>query len=525
MKFDMNRRLAIRPALGLVMMISIMTTAGAGVLETLLMPGDVIEGHAKFETECNKCHEKFGQTNQNRFCVTCHKEVGKDIETKAGFHGRMKNIGTVECRSCHTEHKGRQADIVLLDKERFDHSATDFLLTGAHNSVACVNCHKPEQKYRDAKNQCVDCHKSNDPHEGRLGAKCASCHNETSWTKAKFDHEKTKFPLRGSHQTISCAACHPNDSYKKIPTDCISCHRINDIHNGRYGDKCETCHGVKKWAEISFDHNRHTKYPLEGLHAKVGCNSCHRGNLYKDKLQTTCISCHANDDRHKGRYGDTCQNCHAVTGWPKVTFDHGIKTRFGLKGKHQKVACDTCHQGNIYRDKLATECFACHQRDDKHNGQEGKRCERCHNESDWGGKIVFDHGLTRFPLIGQHAIAPCEECHLSSAFKGAPLECAVCHQADDVHKQTLGTSCAQCHNPNDWALWRFDHDTQTDYKLDGAHAGLTCKACHKVSVTKKIELATSCNSCHGAEDVHRGRFGTRCERCHTTKSFKDIKIN
>ena len=51
--------------------------------------------------------------------------------------------------------------------------------------------------------------------------------------------------------------------------------------------------------------------------------------------------------------------------------------------------------------------------DDVHKGQVGKKCERCHNQSGWTKEVFFDHDLARFPLIGIHAITPCEECHLS----------------------------------------------------------------------------------------------------------------
>ncbi len=41
------------------------TLAAASSLETLIMPGKVINGHAKWETACEKCHEPFRKTMQN----------------------------------------------------------------------------------------------------------------------------------------------------------------------------------------------------------------------------------------------------------------------------------------------------------------------------------------------------------------------------------------------------------------------------------------------------------------------------
>jgi len=48
---------------------------GAGKVETLVMPGPVTAAHAKFETECRKCHELFSRASQNQLCLSCHKDV------------------------------------------------------------------------------------------------------------------------------------------------------------------------------------------------------------------------------------------------------------------------------------------------------------------------------------------------------------------------------------------------------------------------------------------------------------------
>ncbi len=71
-------------------------------------------------------------------------------------------------------------------------------------------------------------------------------------------------------------------------------------------------------------------------------------------------------------------------------------------------------------------------------------------------------------------------------------------------------------------LWQFDHNTQTAYKLEGAHEGLDCQACHQKPITRDDLLSNSCALCHQEDDAHEGRFGQHCERCHTAESFKKI---
>ena len=499
----------------------------AASVETLLMPGKLIEGHAKYETQCSKCHTRLGSAGQNTLCLDCHKEVKHDIEEKSGFHGRVPGIGKRECKTCHTDHKGRDYDIVGLEITMFDHSTTDFELRGKHKGLQCGRCHvgkadKP-MKYRDAPGQCIDCHKKDDAHKGRLGKKCGDCHTAVSWHRdSSFDHSKTRFPLHEAHKKVSCASCHPNEQYKGISTQCSVCHSINDVHHGRYGTKCQDCHNEKDWKEIRFDHDKDTKYPLKGRHRQVSCGACHGEDIYA-KLKKQCVACHKTDDFHRGRFGDKCDKCHDESKWDSIAFDHDKDTDYVLRGRHARTSCFACHRTDIYAE-LDSACLACHRADDVHKGQQGKHCETCHNETGWSHRVSFDHDITKFPLLGMHALASCQDCHLSKSYKDVRTGCADCHQSDDVHKRRLGTGCALCHNQNSWKVWRFDHNRQTDFKLDGAHEKLHCYACHRRPVEGKLDLPGTCYQCHEDDDVHLGRFGQRCERCHTTEAFDDIRI-
>ena len=84
-------------------------------------------------------------------------------------------------------------------------------------------------------------------------------------------------------------------------------------------------------------------------------------------------------------------------------------------------------------------------------------------------------------------------------------------------------SCGRCHNPNGWPLWVFDHDRETGFALDGAHAGIDCHGCHSERAARRGWLSKSCHACHKVDDVHRGEFGRACDRCHTTTSFREVR--
>ncbi len=246
--------------------------------------------------------------------------------------------------------------------------------------------------------------------------------------------------------------------------------------------------------------------------------------MSKKGLPTNCYSCHNNDDAHKGRNGNKCGDCHKPSSWGKQKFDHNKKTDFPLLGKHGKVSCNACHKGDIYKEELSTKCIDCHKKDDVHKGRQGKNCNSCHNEKGWNSNVIFDHDITDFPLIGIHAAAQCEECHLDTEFGTTPSGCNACHADDDVHKTRLGTDCETCHSPNSWFTWFFDHDRATRFAIDGAHEDLGCYDCHRTSSTGKLKASTDCITCHRSDDIHNRQFGGQCDDCHNTNSFKGTKI-
>ncbi|PKO48660.1 MAG: cytochrome C [Betaproteobacteria bacterium HGW-Betaproteobacteria-4] len=595
--------------LTLIVALAFAGAAAAESIEKVLMPGQVISGHAKYEHDCEQCHQRFDKKAQTKLCLDCHKNVAADVRARSGLHGKLEDNN---CRACHTEHKGRGADIAPIDKKKFDHSRTDFKLLGAHKESKCESCHLAKRKYREAPRLCNDCHKKIDDekgHKGHLGTKCENCHNEKKWTETTFDHEKTKFSLLGGkHADVKCKECHEDKTYQKTPLTCNGCHKKIDQekgHKGRYGIKCESCHNDKGWKEIIFDHDKDTKYDLKGKHSQAKCNTCHlpeKGYIYKVKLPTKCFACHKKDDQekghrgdlgekceschnergwknanfdhdetdfplrdkhkdakcdtchkggvsgpkakklkvdtacyachrknddekgHKGRYGEKCGTCHTAKDWKTSIFNHDKETKYLLKGKHRETKCDACHlpvKGNIYKTRLEETCIACHKKDDKHKGQLGNKCETCHDEKKWKD-TPYDHNKSRFALTGSHAKVECKKCHLTPAFKDAPLSCNGCHAKDDKHKGGYGKKCETCHATGTWKTWDFDHST-THFRLEGGHSNLDCKECHKESKSGPRKPGRACIACHVRDDVHNGAFGSQCESCHVAANWKKVR--
>src|SRR5690606_15143164 len=111
-----------------------------------------------------------------------------------------------------------------------------------------------------------------------------------------------------------------------------------------------------------------------------------------------------------------CEACHTPNAWTPLhdplLFDHSEETRFVMTGKHEQLACASCHLDLRFDQPnfTADECASCHL--DVHRGQLGDACQDCHNTQNFhllNGQLI--HAQTAFPLTGAHLQITCESCH------------------------------------------------------------------------------------------------------------------
>ncbi len=446
----MIRRLA-QFQIGLAFLVGLVFLTGPlwaqNTVENLVQPDLLATAHKKLEEDCSTCHMAFKKAAQSSLCADCHKPVKQDIAKGEGFHGKNPLVKKSECANCHAEHKGRDFKQDRFTSITFNHTETDYPLDGKHAQVDCNGCHLPGKKFSAAPHACFDCHEKDQPHRGNLGNKCESCHNTKDWKKtAIFDHSKTDFPLNGAHAKATCFGCHVGEVYKGVSKTCFGCHAMQDVHDARFGEKCESCHTEKDWKHKAFDHGKLTRFALTGAHAKAACADCHGKNL-TSKLPMGCFDCHKKQDVHLGQLGQNCESCHKTSAWRQdVTFDHAL-TAFPLSGLHVAVACESCHASPAYKD-AKTDCFSCHKKDDVHEGRLTAKCESCHSASGWT-KVAFNHDTgTKFPLTGAHKKLGCHGCHKEKNVVSAslPVACYACHKAQDIHRGAFGQNCAECHS-------------------------------------------------------------------------------
>ena len=340
---------------------------------------------------------------------------------------------------------------------------------------------------------------------------------------------------------LTCDDCHSGiESTDKLSWSvfpdmdfCLSCHDGDTAD-----DDCEKCHTIAdeplaisdSW-EISghlFPHNIHLKYIYE-------CSRCHNYIYYDEGLddkkiwiEQECNNCHAQKVESAGQ---DCSNCHTKDSFniikEKLSFNHSL-SGFTLEGQHAQVNCSRCHTTHEF-SKMIPTCISCHT--DYHAGNNDMECQFCHNTSSWlihnGIEI---HQFTRFPLIGPHLKADCEDCHKSSSIVGFPpidVDCISCHSQDYLSAQipnhinyNLSQDCEECHSlySSSWDLGFMQHEF---FPLNGGHEFIECSDCHVQNIFQNIDQ--DCFSCHQTDynsvsDPNHvtNSFPQDCEQCHTT---------
>lgn len=443
-------------------------------------------------------------------CDACHKagfvsETAVRSDTSLSVQRTFLGLGRI-CTACHLdEHRGRTSGDCLKchtqehwkPAPKFDHDSTSFKLEGRHRDIACARCHETRRSIatgpggatdttfvdfragRRADNGCTSCHTS--PHrDAARTSRCEACHTVNGWfvlsdSLRSFDHTSIGFPLRGAHARARCESCHLASAAAPL-SETVALVRANFLR------------------------------PLSRQHmAFAQCTDCH-ADVHGPELRTR---------------GRDCNACHDESRFTPTLFTITMhdSTSFPLTGAHGAVPCAGCHEplrraargsGQIRFRRTDTSCLACHQ--DPHGGQfADRRCEACHVTDAWAQVTGFDHDRTRYPLRGAHARLSCGRCHKAETrggpirFRGLPLQCsdAGCH--GDPHggqfaDRARGAACTTCHGDEAWRPARFDHQTDADWPLDGAHRNVPCNSCHRPAGSPPLvryrPLPHRCEDCH-----------------------------
>ncbi len=339
---------------------------------------------------CRECHSGDGQGFSffSSACPACHTDHDPEFISQ-----HRQDFGE-NCLACH-DGKDRMAS--------FDHSTLTFRLEEKHALVRCVQCHtherqsqQPDRPFQNTPVECVGCHAEPAIHRAMFEPACGDCHTPDGWTPAtlngaSFTHEKgTSFSLARhaqdyAGQPITCSGCHPSGIQAFTSQACVDCHSEHAAsfmkqHTQKYGPSCLACHDGKDRMH-AFDHAK--VFPLEGRHAKIGCQDCHAAQKFRG-TPTACSGCHAEPAYHAGLFGSNCVACHSTAAWVPAKFNGTHSFPLGHGGAKN---CRACHPSSLG----AYTCYGCHpaaQIENKHR-EEGitnfANCVRCHPTGQGGG--------------------------------------------------------------------------------------------------------------------------------------------
>src|SRR5947209_418811 len=394
------------------------------------------------------------------------------------------------------------------------------------------------------------------PH-GTLAIPCQNCHTASGWTPIRavpeFDHNRTRYPLRGMHQSVTCAQCHIKPVFSNVGQRCQDCHA--DIHKRQLGANCEACHTVRGW-QVSIQqiqlHN--IRFPLTGAHAVVDGDACHKdgANSKFQTMSTACASCHCKDfqattnpNHVTAKYSTDCNTCHSSDNWLNAKFDHA-STGFLLTGGHAVPPrqCTDCHTNNNY-NLTTSACLTCHLKDFQATKNPNhvaanfpSNCLQCHTTASWQ-PAKFDHSTVNFVLTGAHTVPPrqCTDCHVNNNYNLTSTTCVSCHLKDFQGATNpnhvsggFAQTCETCHTTAAWQPATFDH-AKSGFPLTGAHTvpPRQCTDCH---VNNNFNItSTTCVSCHqndfnnAVSPVAHAGFPTTCQQCHDTVQWTNAKFD
>ena len=215
----------------------------------------------------------------------------------------------------------------------------------------------------------------------------------------------------------------------------------------------------------NFNHAS-TGFNLEGTHARVACESCHRPGLPTKGVPRDCNGCH---------------------------LQTGVRAGVARPPTHIPTPpaqqCVDCHNQNTFTSAVM-----------KHTGDMAGQCARCHNGLQAPGK-----NATHFPTT-----ASCDSCHIVANFTTRK---AMVHDATSVGR------CSTCHNGTT-ASGKSQRHIPTTAQCDTCHTStvtwLTAQYLHDASTIGR------CATCHNGQ-IARGRqpghipSSTQCDSCHTSQ--------
>ncbi len=485
------------------------------------------------QMECKTCHSLHNGKPytaalvqaDRQLCISCHpKQHGGNRQNarKKGVHPvgfkphrtvklDNKKINQMECKTCHSVHKGKPFTAALVKGERqlcsschakqHTKDSSDARKKGVHPVGF-----KPRRAIKIGNKkitqmECKTCHSVHNgkPYTASLVENkeqlCSSCHAKQH---AKDKKEARRKGIHPVNIKLNRPLKFNNKVIKKL--ECQTCH---SVHNGKpatpalvmdnANQMCVSCH-LRQHATSLAEARKRGVHPVNiklkkavkignKKVANLNCISCH--SVHHGKPNTPAL-------RQDHKTGQLCENCHQSES--AVTFsDHNLqRTASNSKNINRETPaqagiCGSCHSmhkaprgadrlfigagigaiGNrvLKRDR---SCFACHR--DKGIAKNKVVRHYTHPSRD----LVMKSNPQQFPLVDQYGNTKsngqiaCITCHNPHRWmpKGGRRSGIVKGQNEEGnvlnsflhHKSPQGSFCTNCHGIESQIRFKYYHD-------------------------------------------------------------------
>ena len=337
--------------------------------------------------------------------MDCHKDIGQDVRAKAGYHGRLK---PQNCRSCHTDHKGRGARIVELDKKQFDHNQTDFALRGGHQKPTARSTTSQRRSTAGPRRTATPATARDDVPKGSLGPARRLPHrqqlegSQSSTTRRRVSRSRANTSTPSAATATEQGRLQGRGAHlRRLPPGTTTATKPQRASSARSA----SCHNAKAWKPSTFNHDVDTKYVLRGKHRNASAPTATAATSTRSRPAGLQL-CHEKDDKHKGSSGMR-RLPHRARLEGKGKFDHD-KTSFPLLAS-TTTKCDACHKTKDYKEAPMTATAAT--KDDKHEGTLGEVRELPRRE-----------GTGRPPAAASTTTRPSSRCAATTQAEKVPLQ-------------------------------------------------------------------------------------------------------
>lgn len=236
----------------------------AAAWQRMANPGTLSKAHAFLDHNCNACHTPVKGAEATN-CIVCHANDDNILQRQpTAFHADVGN-----CKECHSEHRGRHAEMSVMD----------------HNSLAIVGRKQLEQS-------------------ATVGSESAAL---LAWLKEAGVSSSSNSSTKNTSDKVSSIFVHPKLTANERTLNCASCHQNDDRHFGLFGNNCSSCHEATRWNLPEFRH------PSA---ASTDCAQCHQAPPSHYMMHFKMIS--ARVARKPLAKVSECYTCHQTTSWPDI---------------------------------------------------------------------------------------------------------------------------------------------------------------------------------------------------------------